>query len=138
MQMPNTIPIYSSSTTMYHKAVLSVTYLSKCTKVSNHKKELFLSSHKERAHELKEEGNKRFQGRDYVGALEQYEQALNLIPRNHPDRAIFHSNQVACLMQMRPIQHESVVNECTLALEVHPRFNRTLFRRARASECYIQ
>lgn len=87
-----------------------------------------------KAHELKEEGNKRFQSREYVGALEQYEQALNLIPRNHPDRAIFHSNRAACLMQMRPVQHESVVNECTLALEVHPRFSRALFRRARAYE----
>lgn len=87
-----------------------------------------------KAHDLKEEGNKRFQSRDYVAALEQYEQALNLIPRNHPDRAIFHSNRAACLMQMKPVQHESVVNECTLALEVHPRFSRALFRRARAYE----
>lgn len=87
-----------------------------------------------KAHELKEEGNKRFQSRDYVAALEQYEQALNLIPRNHPDRAIFHSNRAACLMQMRPVQHDSVVNECTLALEVHPRFSRALLRRARAYE----
>lgn len=87
-----------------------------------------------RAHELKEEGNKRFQNRDYVDALEQYEKALNLIPRNHPDRAIFHSNRAACLMQMKPVQYESVVNECTLALEVHPRFSRALFRRARAYE----
>eukprot|EP01018_Ginkgo_biloba_P035431 Gb_20152 [translate_table: standard] len=87
-----------------------------------------------RAHELKEEGNKRFQSRDYVGALEQYEQALKLTPRTHPDRAVFHSNRAACLMQMKPIQYESVVNECTRALEVHPRFSRALFRRARAYE----
>lgn len=87
-----------------------------------------------RAHELKEEGNRRFQSKDYQGALDQYEQALRLTPRNHPDRAIFHSNRAACLMHMKPVQYETVVRECTLALEVHPRFSRALFRRARALE----
>eukprot|EP00249_Psilotum_nudum_P014628 c24925_g1_i1 orf=210-2735(+) len=87
-----------------------------------------------RAHELKEEGNKRFQLREYGGAMEQYEQGLKLIPKGHPDRAVFHSNRAACLMQMKPVQHENVITECTLALEVQPRFGRALFRRARAYE----
>ncbi|KAL9236582.1 hypothetical protein vseg_011232 [Gypsophila vaccaria] len=87
-----------------------------------------------RAHELKEEGNKRFQAKDYVGALEQYENAIKLIPKTHPDRAVFHSNRAACLMQMRPIDYDTVVSECTLALQVQPRFVRALLRRARAYE----
>lgn len=32
----------------------------------------------QRAYELKEEGNRRFQSKDYVGALEQYDNALKL------------------------------------------------------------
>ncbi|XP_021889085.1 protein CLMP1 [Carica papaya] len=65
-----------------------------------------------RAHELKEEGNKRFQNKDYVGALEQYDNALRLTPKTHPDRAVFHSNRAACLMQMKPIDYDTVISEC--------------------------
>ncbi|XP_056159792.1 protein CLMP1 [Syzygium oleosum] len=87
-----------------------------------------------RAHELKEEGNKRFQSKDYVGALDQYHDALNLLPKTHPERAVFHSNRAACLMQMKPIDYETVIAECTMALQVQPRFVRALLRRARALE----
>ncbi|KAL9273362.1 CLMP1-like protein [Drosera capensis] len=87
-----------------------------------------------RAHELKEEGNRRFQAKDYVGALEQYENAIKITPRMHPDRAVFHSNRAACLMQMRPVDYERVVAECNLALKVDPCFVRALLRRARAYE----
>ncbi|XP_050367362.1 protein CLMP1 [Argentina anserina] len=87
-----------------------------------------------RAHELKEEGNKRFQSKDYVGALEQYDNALKLTPKNHLDRAIFHSNRAACLMQMKPIDYETVIAECSMAIQVQPRFVRALLRRARAYE----
>ncbi|KAA8520158.1 hypothetical protein F0562_014414 [Nyssa sinensis] len=87
-----------------------------------------------RAHELKEEGNKRFQAKDYVGALEQYDNALKLTPKTHPDRAVFHSNRAACLMQMKPIDYETVITECTMALQVQPQYVRALVRRARAFE----
>ncbi|KAJ8544708.1 hypothetical protein K7X08_017291 [Anisodus acutangulus] len=87
-----------------------------------------------RAHELKEEGNKRFQAKDFVGALQQYEDALKLTPKAHPERAVFHSNRAACLMQMKPKDYDSVISECTMALQVQPRFIRALLRRARAYE----
>ncbi|KAF9672133.1 hypothetical protein SADUNF_Sadunf11G0009000 [Salix dunnii] len=88
----------------------------------------------ERAHELKEEGNKRFQNKDFAGALEQYDNALRLTPKTHPDRAVFHSNRAACLMQMKPIDYETVISECTMALQVQPQFVRALRRRERADE----
>ncbi|CAN6479072.1 unnamed protein product [Victoria cruziana] len=87
-----------------------------------------------RAHELKEEGNRRFQSKDFAGALQQYELALKLIPKTHPDRAVFHSNRAACLLQMKPVQFDAVIAECTLALHAQPRFPRALLRRARAFE----
>ncbi|CAL4960158.1 unnamed protein product [Urochloa decumbens] len=87
-----------------------------------------------RAHELKEEGNRLFQSRDYAAALRQYELALRLAPRGHPDRAVFHSNRAACLLQLRPVDHEAVARECSLALQAEPRFPRALLRRARALE----
>ncbi|KAL6544710.1 Protein clmp1 [Orobanche minor] len=87
-----------------------------------------------RAHELKEEGNRMYQAKDYVGALQQYENAIKLTPKMHPDRATFHSNRAACLLQMKPIDYETVISECNLALEVQPRLVRALLRRARAFE----
>ncbi|XP_077216451.1 octicosapeptide/Phox/Bem1p (PB1) domain-containing protein / tetratricopeptide repeat (TPR)-containing protein [Tasmannia lanceolata] len=87
-----------------------------------------------RSHELKEEGNRRFQSKDYIGALDQYDNALKLIPKTHPDRAVFHSNRAACLMQMKPVDYDKVITECSLALLVQPHFGRALLRRARAFE----
>ncbi|XP_022752999.1 protein CLMP1-like [Durio zibethinus] len=87
-----------------------------------------------RAHELKEEGNRKFQNKDYVAALQHYDNALRLIPKTHPDRAVFHSNRAACLMQMKPIDYDTVIAECTMALQVQPCFVRALLRRARAFE----
>ncbi|KAK8964717.1 hypothetical protein KSP40_PGU012970 [Platanthera guangdongensis] len=86
------------------------------------------------AHALKEEGNLRFQAKEYSGALEQYELALRLLPHGHPERAVFHSNRAACLLQMRPVDHEAVAAECSLALQAQPRYCRALLRRARALE----
>lgn len=87
-----------------------------------------------RANELKEEGNNRFQAKDFVGALERYNDALKLIPKVHPERAVFHSNRAACLMQMKPIDYDAVIVECSMALLVQPHFVRALLRRARAYE----
>ncbi|KAL1832275.1 hypothetical protein ACET3Z_001926 [Daucus carota] len=87
-----------------------------------------------RANELKEEGNSRFQAKDFVGALEHYNDALKLIPKVHPERAVFHSNRAACLMQMKPIDYDAVIAECSMALLVQPHFVRALLRRARAYE----
>lgn len=87
-----------------------------------------------RANELKEEGNNRFQAKDFVGALEHYNNALKLIPKVHPERAVFHSNRAACLMQMKPIDYDAVIAECSMALLVQPHFVRALLRRARAYE----
>lgn len=87
-----------------------------------------------KANEVKEEGNKCFQSKDYAGALEQYNNALGLTPKNHPERAVFHSNRAACLMQMKPVDYETVISECSQALQVQPRFVRALLRRARAYE----
>ncbi|KAH7279809.1 hypothetical protein KP509_37G038400 [Ceratopteris richardii] len=87
-----------------------------------------------RAKELKEEGNRMFQRKEYSNAMDQYELALKLTPSDHPDRAIFHSNRAACLMQMEPLQYDAAIQECNLALRARPGFLRALLRRARAFE----
>ncbi|KFK43395.1 hypothetical protein AALP_AA1G120600 [Arabis alpina] len=87
-----------------------------------------------RAQELKEEGNSKYQSGDFSGALERYSKGLKLIPNDHPNRAVFHSNRAACLMQINPIDYEEVISECSLALTVQPGLTRALLRRARAFE----
>ncbi|GMI85194.1 Phox2, CLUMPED CHLOROPLASTS 1 [Hibiscus trionum] len=87
-----------------------------------------------RANELREEGNIKYQSKDYVAALQLYDNALRLVPKNHPDRAVFHSNRAACLMQMKPVDYDAVIAECNMAIQVQPLFVRALLRRARAFE----
>ncbi|GJW61886.1 HSP-interacting protein [Tanacetum coccineum] len=87
-----------------------------------------------KAHDLKELGNIKFQSKDFIGALENYEDALKLTPKTHPDRAVFHSNKAACLMQIKPIDYDKVISECSFALQAQPVYVRALLRRARAFE----
>ncbi|KAG6414228.1 hypothetical protein SASPL_126946 [Salvia splendens] len=58
--------------------------------------------------ELKEDGNRLFQKRDYEGAMLSYEEGIELLPRNHVD--------------------------CNLALEVSPLYSKALLKRARCYE----
>lgn len=86
------------------------------------------------AQELKEEGNKLFQRRDYERALLNYEKAIKLLPRAHPDVAYLHSNLAACYMQMSPPDHYRAINECNVALEASPKYSKALLKRARCFE----
>uniref|UniRef100_A0A0E0INH6 PB1 domain-containing protein n=1 Tax=Oryza nivara TaxID=4536 RepID=A0A0E0INH6_ORYNI len=86
------------------------------------------------AQELKEEGNKLFQRREHERALLNYEKAIKLLPRGHPDVAYLHSNLAACYMQMSPPDHYRAINECNLALDASPRYSKALLKRARCFE----
>ncbi|GMH16522.1 hypothetical protein Nepgr_018363 [Nepenthes gracilis] len=84
--------------------------------------------------ELKEEGNKLFQRRDYEGATLKYEKALKLLPRNHIDVAYLRSNMAACYMQLGIGDYPRAIHECNLALEVSPKYSKALIKRARCYE----
>lgn len=84
--------------------------------------------------DMKEEGNKLFQKRDYDGALVKYEKAIKLLPKNHIDVAYLRSNLAACYMQMGPAEYHNAVHECNLALEVSPKYTKALLKRARCLE----
>ncbi|XP_077222347.1 protein PHOX1-like [Tasmannia lanceolata] len=84
--------------------------------------------------ELKEDGNKLFQKRDYEGAMLKYEKALKLLPKSHIDVAYLHSNMAACFMQMAPGEYHRAINECNLALEVSPKYSKALLKRSRCYE----
>lgn len=86
------------------------------------------------AQELKDEGNKLFQKRDYEGAMLKYEKAMKLLPRNHIDVSYLHSNMAACYMQMGLSEYPRAIHECNLALEVTPKYSKALLKRARCYE----
>ncbi|KAL2228817.1 UNVERIFIED_CONTAM: Protein PHOX1 [Sesamum indicum] len=84
--------------------------------------------------ELKEEGNRLFQRRDYEGALLKYDKSIKLLPRNHVDIAYVRSNMAECYMQLGIHEYPSAINECNLALEVSPKYSKALLKRARCYE----
>ncbi|GAB2292388.1 hypothetical protein Dimus_026629 [Dionaea muscipula] len=84
--------------------------------------------------ELKEEGNKLFQRRDYEGAMLKYDKALKLLPRSHIDVAYLRSNMAACYMQMGISDYPRAIHECNLALEVSPKYSKALLKRSRCYE----
>ncbi|KAJ9548502.1 hypothetical protein OSB04_021045 [Centaurea solstitialis] len=86
------------------------------------------------AQELKDEGNKLFQKKDYEGGILKYQKALKLLPRNHVDVSHLHSNIAACYMQMGISDFPRAIHECNLALEVTPGYSKALLKRARCYE----
>lgn len=88
----------------------------------------------EMAQELKEEGNRHFQRREYEAAVLTYEKAVKLLPKKHLDVAYLRSNLAACYMQMNPGDFHHAIKECNLALEVSPKYSKALLKRARCYE----
>lgn len=86
------------------------------------------------SHDMREEGNKLFQKRDYEDAIIMYEKAIRLLPRNHTDVAYLRSNLAACYMLMSPSEYRQAINECNLALEVSPGYTKAFLKRARCFE----
>lgn len=86
------------------------------------------------AQELKDEGNRLFQKRDYEGAMLKYEKAIKLLPRNHIDVSYLRSNMAACYMQLGISEYPRAIHECNLALEVTPKYSKALLKRARCYE----
>ncbi|PIN22224.1 Myosin assembly protein/sexual cycle protein [Handroanthus impetiginosus] len=84
--------------------------------------------------ELKEEGNRLFQRRDYEGALLKYEKAIKLLPGNHIDISYLRSNMAECYMQLGISEYPRAIHECNLALEVTPKYSKALLKRARCYE----
>ncbi|KAL3824552.1 hypothetical protein ACJIZ3_020581 [Penstemon smallii] len=84
--------------------------------------------------ELKDEGNRLFQRRDYEGAMLKYEEAINLIPRNHVNVSYLRSNMAECYMQLGIGEYPNAIHECNLALEVTPNYSKALLKRARCYE----
>ncbi|XP_062193297.1 HSP-interacting protein-like [Phragmites australis] len=84
--------------------------------------------------ELKEEGTKLFQRRDYEGAAFKFDKAIRILPKGHDDVAFLHCNIAACYMHMNPEEYHRAIDECNSALEASPKYAKALLKRARCFE----
>ncbi|VFQ75058.1 unnamed protein product [Cuscuta campestris] len=88
--------------------------------------------------ELKEEGNRLFQTRDYEEAMLMYERAIQLLPANNEDISYLRSNLAACYMQFGESGYARAIHECNLALEVNPKCTKALLKRSRCYEALVR
>uniref|UniRef100_A0A0E0IGG0 PB1 domain-containing protein n=1 Tax=Oryza nivara TaxID=4536 RepID=A0A0E0IGG0_ORYNI len=84
--------------------------------------------------ELKDEGTRLFQRRDYEEAAIKFGEAIKLLPKEHNDIAFLHCNAAACYMHMNPEDLDHAIEECNLALEASPKYTKALLKRARCFE----
>ncbi|XP_038615615.1 protein unc-45 homolog B [Tachyglossus aculeatus] len=81
--------------------------------------------------QLKEEGNQRFQARDYDGAAQSYSKALALGP-DRPLRAVLYRNRAAC--HLRRESYAQAAADASQAIDVDASDVKALFRRCQALE----
>jgi import receptor subunit TOM70 len=87
----------------------------------------------EQAKRAKDLGNKRFQGRQYAKAVEEYGRAISLAPDpTHKDVAVFYGNraQAHAMLEM----HAKAETDCDAAIAIDPRYVKAFCRRAVARE----
>jgi hypothetical protein len=87
------------------------------------------------AEEHKAEGNKLFTQGEYDNALDRYSTALETAPitdATAKQRAVYYANRAAC--HARRGSHASVVQDCSAALDLEPKYVKALLRRSAAYE----
>uniref|UniRef100_A0A674MT34 Mitochondrial import receptor subunit TOM70 n=1 Tax=Takifugu rubripes TaxID=31033 RepID=A0A674MT34_TAKRU len=87
----------------------------------------------ERAQAAKNKGNKYFKAGKYENAIQCYTEAIGLCPNEQKtDLSTFYQNRAAAYEQQ--LQWTEVVQDCSNAVELNPRYIKALFRRAKALE----
>lgn len=82
---------------------------------------------------LKSRGNKYFKGGKFEKAIDCYTKAIELCAKGDlADLATFYQNRAAANEQLK--QWTEVVNDCTSAIELNPKYSKALHRRAKAYE----
>uniref|UniRef100_A0A8C5G7D6 Mitochondrial import receptor subunit TOM70 n=1 Tax=Gouania willdenowi TaxID=441366 RepID=A0A8C5G7D6_GOUWI len=87
----------------------------------------------DRAQAAKNKGNKYFKAGKYENAIQCYTEAIALCPKeNKSDLSTFYQNRAAAYEQQ--MKWTEVVQDCSQAVELNPRYIKALFRRAKALE----
>ncbi|KAM3852133.1 protein unc-45 homolog B [Vipera latastei] len=81
--------------------------------------------------QLKEEGNKFFQGNDYDNAIESYSGALKLA-KDPSLQAVLYRNRAACFLKKE--KYAQVTSDATKAIDINPSDIKALYRRSQALE----
>ncbi|KAL5638697.1 hypothetical protein ACGC1H_003154 [Rhizoctonia solani] len=84
-----------------------------------------------RAADYKSRGNSAYTQRNFELAVDLYTQAIAMSPK---PEAVFYSNRAACYTNFKPPQYEKVIEDCTQALKLDPKYAKALNRRATALE----
>ncbi|XP_034563071.1 mitochondrial import receptor subunit TOM70 [Notolabrus celidotus] len=87
----------------------------------------------DRAQGAKNKGNKYFKAGKYENAIQCYTEAIALCPTEQKtDLSTFYQNRAAAYEQL--MKWTEVVQDCSKAVELNPRYVKALFRRAKALE----
>ncbi|KAG9348919.1 hypothetical protein JZ751_029236 [Albula glossodonta] len=87
----------------------------------------------DRAQAAKNKGNKYFKASKYEQAIQCYTEAISLCPKDQKgDLSTFYQNRAAAYEQQ--MKWAEVVQDCSQAVELNPRYVKALFRRAKAQE----
>eukprot|EP00029_Vermamoeba_vermiformis_P006631 TRINITY_DN2658_c0_g1_i1.p1 TRINITY_DN2658_c0_g1~~TRINITY_DN2658_c0_g1_i1.p1 ORF type:complete len:234 (+),score=47.41 TRINITY_DN2658_c0_g1_i1:39-704(+) len=85
------------------------------------------------ANELKEQGNKAYNDKNYDEAIAMYTRAIDLFSKTKDPRgALFYGNRAAAYLQLE--DYESVVEDCTKAIGLDSCYLKGYMRRATAHE----
>lgn len=79
----------------------------------------------------KNEGNKHFKAGKYDDAISMYSKAIEACPSTEKSD-VFYQNRAAAYEQLR--NYSKVIEDCSVALELNPRYTKALQRRAKALE----
>ncbi|KAG7463473.1 hypothetical protein MATL_G00177010 [Megalops atlanticus] len=87
----------------------------------------------DRAQAAKNKGNKYFKASKFEQAIQCYTEAISLCPKEQKsDLSTFYQNRAAAYEQQ--MKWAEVVQDCSRAVELNPRYVKALFRRAKAQE----
>ncbi|KAL5521946.1 TOM70 [Sanghuangporus sanghuang] len=92
---------------------------------------LSVEERKSLATELKLRGNKAYVERKFADAVKCYTRAIEVTPEPDP---VFYSNRAASYMYFAKPEYEKAVEDCTEALKINPKHERSVGRRGTALE----
>ena len=95
--------------------------------------EVELISIREKALDLKNEGNNLYKSEDYQGAKDVYSRAILLCRKQLNDlRSILHANRAAC--HFSEAEYQKTEDDCSIAIELNPKYLKAILRRAQVRE----